>query len=133
MNNKKSSIERKKNGRLPSKFQLSGKLTVILMISILASLWFYWFEYRPVRIRRYCYQTTFGKHEEQVESNKSGNKEWKPGKEWISNPMTETRDDEWGWWYPTGADYRFFEIKYAECLLKNGMKAEIPISPLLKK
>lgn len=113
---------------------MSRKSLIAIMVVALALLggWFYWFEYRSVRIRRYCYQITFGKNEEYRKSNNSGDKEWKLGKEWISNPMTEARDDDWGWWYPIQS-LLLLEFDYAECLLKNGMKAEIPISPLFKK
>lgn len=110
-------------------------LLVVLVIVALALLggWFYWFQYRPVKTRRYCYQITFGKNTEYRKGNLGGSKEWKPGKEWISNPMTEARDDDWGWWYPFQSDFRSIEVWYADCLLEHGMKAEIPISPLLKK
>lgn len=40
--------------RILLKFQPSGKFIVILMIFVLISLWFYWFEWRPAKIRSDC-------------------------------------------------------------------------------
>lgn len=99
---------------------------VFILIFILIG-WFYWFEYRPMSIRRFCYKTTYGRLSEQIKSNLAGDKNWKAGKIWMSNPMTKTINDDWGWWYPI----EDIETRYVRCFLLRGMKPEKPLSQIL--
>ena len=44
----------KRTKKLLQNRRLSGKFIVLLMIVILISLWFYWFQWRPAEIRKNC-------------------------------------------------------------------------------
>lgn len=107
-------------------------LIVLLSLVLLVGL-FYWFQWRPISIRQECYKSTFTRNVDWISKNKKGDGKWDTDKKWMANPNKSWswHKEDWGWWYPVRIDYRSIEIDYAECLLRNGMKAEIPITPLL--
>lgn len=101
-------------------------IAVFIFLFLLLAGCFYWFQWRPVSIRKNCYKESYAKYEEWRNLNKSNDKnEWKQGKEWINNPENNNNSD-WGWWYPTGGSFAD-DLVYADCLLKHGLKAELPI------
>lgn len=113
------------------KMKYKNLLAIIIFLAILLAVWFYWFQYRPVSIRKMCYQESFEKYNRWIELNKSNDKtQWAPEKEWINNPKNGNNSD-WGWWYPVktlGAD-----LDYSDCLLKNGLSSETPNLELINK
>lgn len=109
-------------------------LAILFSIFLIGGFFFYWYELRPIHIRKQCYKDTYGKFEQWRASNKANNKEWAESKEWMIKPDRDPfyDKDPWGWWYPTGSNLSD-DLMFADCLLKNGMKAELPVIEELKR
>ena len=94
---------------------------------IISVAWFGWFQLRPSLLRRYCYNNSFGKTNrwKQMETY---DKQWAPEKVWTYNPTKSASAENWGWFYPTDATLSTstYSLWYQQCLVKNGMKAELP-------
>ena len=63
------------------------KIVFILAIVGIVLGWFYWFQWRPMKIRQNCFKDVY--------SDYPGKLEWAEGKEWMFYSGRT-----WGWLYP---------------------------------
>ncbi|OGH14565.1 MAG: hypothetical protein A3H50_01405 [Candidatus Levybacteria bacterium RIFCSPLOWO2_02_FULL_37_10] len=97
------------------------KVLIIIVVMVLALLTglFYWFQWRPMQIRKECYKLSFGKVEGWIEEN-TKNYEWAPGKEWHA--LEGNASGKWGWKYTIPESKETVEYWFKRCLTEKGLE-----------